>query len=127
MSALEAEDQIGMLCPELRRALLAGRQAADVLEAEPHDVSHGYDDDEVAAQYAAVDRLVEAFRTLDRQLTKPPAATRTEAVCDECGDEVVFDAWVTASGEIHSQYDENLCLGCGFSVGGRFKEVEVEQ
>lgn len=50
---------------------------------------------------------------------------RRMAVCDECGSEVVFDAWVTAGGEIHSQYDENLCLGCGGSVGSGFTEKEV--
>lgn len=49
-------------------ALAAGRQAADVLEAVPADLDAGYSDDEVAAQYAAADRLVAAFRQLDRAL-----------------------------------------------------------
>ena len=57
-----------MLCAEIAQALLAGRQAADILEAAPADETHGYDPDEVAAQYAAVDRLVAAFRALDREL-----------------------------------------------------------
>lgn len=100
----------------IRQALTRGRQACDVLEAGPADESHGYDQDEVAGQYAACDRLVEVFRTLDRLLSKP--VDRTYAECDTCGEEVVFDAWVYADGSVHAMYDENLCLGCDGPVHG---------
>lgn len=103
-------------------ALQAGRLAADILEALPADEAHGYSPDEEAAQFTAVDRLVAAFRHLDRALSPKP---RIEARCNACGEEVVFDAWVTASGEIHSQYDENLCLGCDGRVGSEYTEVEA--
>lgn len=49
----------------MNEALEAGRAAAAILEAEPADLEHGYTDDEMAAQYAAADRLVFAFRQLD--------------------------------------------------------------
>lgn len=36
------------------------------------------------------------------------------ARCLECGDgEVVFDAWVTYSGEVAGTFDESLCNDCG--------------
>lgn len=53
----------------INKALVAGAQAADILEAEPKDLAGGYDSDEVAQQFAAADRLVEAFRTLHKELT----------------------------------------------------------
>lgn len=57
---------------DVEYALAKGRRAVEILQAEPHDLDHGYDKDEVAEQYAAVDRLVEAFRVLDRHLTELP-------------------------------------------------------
>lgn len=45
----------------LDAAFAIGRQAVAVLEALPLDPEHGYSDDEVAAQYAATDRLAAAF------------------------------------------------------------------
>jgi hypothetical protein len=116
-----------MLCPELAQALLAGRQAADILEAMPADEEHGYSRAEEAQQFAAVDRLVEAFRRLDKELTGQPVVARKYARCNACGDEVVFDAWVTVGGEVHSVYDESYCVGCEGSVGSRYTEVEVEE
>ena len=50
---------------EIESALEAGRRAAAILEAPPDDPEAGYTDDEVAAQYAATDRLVAAFRRLE--------------------------------------------------------------
>lgn len=49
----------------LDRALAAGRLAITILEAPPADPVAGYTDDEVAAHYAATDRLIAAFRQLD--------------------------------------------------------------
>lgn len=54
----------------IQDALVAGRQAADILEALPLDETLGYSPDEEAAQFAAVDRLVAAFRSLDREGAK---------------------------------------------------------
>lgn len=53
---------------KLEEVLARGRQAADILEAAPLDPDHGYTPDELAAQYAAADRLVKAFRELDGEL-----------------------------------------------------------
>ena len=47
--------------------LAAGRLAARLLEATPLD-GHGYSEDEIAAQYAAVDRLLAAFRWLEKEV-----------------------------------------------------------
>ncbi len=58
----------GMLCSGITDALTAGGQAADILEALPADEAHGYTADEEAAQFAAVDRLVAAYRRLAREL-----------------------------------------------------------
>lgn len=49
--------------------LTAGRLAAQLLEAPPLD-EYGYSDDEIAAQYAAVDRLLAAFRWLDQEIAQ---------------------------------------------------------
>lgn len=46
-------------------ALASGRAAAIILEAPPLDLNHGYTPDEIAAQYAATDRLLAAFRQLE--------------------------------------------------------------
>lgn len=59
-----------MLGTEIKEALTAGRQAVAILEAEPEDLEGGYDSDEIAQQFAAADRLVAAFRALDRELTR---------------------------------------------------------
>lgn len=112
-----------MLCEAIAEALIAGRQAVRILEAEPEDLAYGYTRDEESAQFAAVDRLVDVFKRLDAELAPKP---RRYAECNECGEEVVFDAWVTAGGEIHSQYDENLCLGCEGRVGSNYTEREVQ-
>lgn len=42
-----------------------GRRAAAILEAPPLDMTVGYTPDEIAAQYAATDRLLAAFRELE--------------------------------------------------------------
>lgn len=52
----------------VRRALAEGWQAVQILEAPPLDEGHGYTPDEEAHQYAAVDRLVAAFKTLHSSL-----------------------------------------------------------
>lgn len=53
----------------VERALVAGRQAAAILEALPADLGNGYSDDEIAAHYAATERLLVAFRRLDAAVT----------------------------------------------------------
>lgn len=105
-------------------ALQAGRQAADILEALPADEAHGYSPDEEAAQFSAVDRLVAAFRLIDQTLTHTPPVKRKQAKCRTCGDDVVFDAWVTADGEVYAVYDANFCVGCEGSVGYDYEEAE---
>lgn len=52
---------------DVRKALAEGWQAVQILEAPPLDES-GYTRDEEAHQYAAVDRLVAAFKTLHSSL-----------------------------------------------------------
>lgn len=52
--------------------MLAMRLCAAIIEREPADPG-GYTADELAAQYAAVDRLVAAFRVLDAELGHPGA------------------------------------------------------
>jgi len=52
----------------MNAALRSARQAATILEAPPHDPVAGYSDDEIAAQYAATDRLLTAFRQLDAEI-----------------------------------------------------------
>jgi len=53
----------------LDEALTVGRLAAAIISAEPDDLYRGYTPDEIAAQYAATDRLVQAFRYLDHTVT----------------------------------------------------------
>lgn len=48
----------------LDKALATGLQAVAILEAPPADPVGGYDSDEIAAHYAATDRLIAAFRQL---------------------------------------------------------------
>ena len=50
----------------LTDTLRLGRRAAAILEAPPLDPDTGYTDDEIAAQYAATDRLLAAFRRLEQ-------------------------------------------------------------
>lgn len=113
----------------IRKAVFTGLQAIDVLEALPEDDEYGYDKHEEMAQYAAVDRLIEAFKLMVSESALPPSQekkTRLVARCNKCGEEVVFDAWIYADGSVHSQYDENLCLGCESGVGSRFTEAMEE-
>jgi hypothetical protein len=62
-----------LLCPPghtpVDAALIAGRRAAEILEALPTD-ERGYTDDEIAAHYAATDRLLAAFRALEKELAR---------------------------------------------------------
>ena len=51
--------------PTLESALKLGRHATSILEAPPADLAAGYTDDEIAAQYAAVDQLVSAFHQIE--------------------------------------------------------------
>ncbi|HME74086.1 MAG TPA: hypothetical protein VKI00_00035 [Mycobacterium sp.] len=53
----------------VKAAMAVMRDAVATLEAQPADLDAGYTEDEVAAQYAATDRIVEAFHLLDRLLT----------------------------------------------------------
>lgn len=53
---------------QLEQARATGREASEVLKALPADLDTGYSDDEVAAQYAATNRLLAAFRELDLAL-----------------------------------------------------------
>jgi hypothetical protein len=46
------------------------RLSAAIITSEPADLCRGYSTAETAEQYAAVDRLVDAFRVLDRLLTR---------------------------------------------------------
>lgn len=48
----------------IQQALAEGLGAVQILEAPPLDEAHGYTRDEEAHQYAAVDRLVAAFKEL---------------------------------------------------------------
>lgn len=62
--------------------------------------------------------LKNAFGTDDAQRTwaveevfgddKPEAWAK----CNECGGEVVFDSWAHLNTDIHSSFDENICLNC---------------
>jgi hypothetical protein len=54
-------------------ALAVMRLSAGILAREPGDTRRGYNPDELAAQYAATDRMVEAFRVLDRLLGRHPS------------------------------------------------------
>ena len=51
-------------------ALTAMRLCAAALEAQPADLFRGYTEDETVVQYAAAERMVQTFRTLDRLLTE---------------------------------------------------------
>ncbi len=51
-------------------AAASGRRAIDALEAPPADPVGGYTEDEIAAHYAAVDRLVWAFKALDAEVSR---------------------------------------------------------
>ena len=53
-------------------ALAVMRLSAAILAREPDD-EHGYSREELAAQYAATDRMVQAFRVLDRLLGHHPS------------------------------------------------------
>lgn len=55
--------------PSIQEALARGRRAAEILESTPID-GHGFTDDEVAAQYAATDRLLAVFRQLEEAIEK---------------------------------------------------------
>ncbi|WUT94738.1 hypothetical protein SUAREZ_90 [Mycobacterium phage Suarez] len=57
--------------PDLADALTRGRQALRILEAPPADLQEGYTPDELAGQYAAIDRLVAAFREVDAAIGQP--------------------------------------------------------
>jgi hypothetical protein len=52
------------------QALAVMRLSVAIITSEPADLFRGYSSDETAEQYAAVDRMVEAFRVLDRLLTR---------------------------------------------------------
>jgi hypothetical protein len=52
------------------QALAVMRLSAAIITSEPADLCRGYSTAETAEQYAAVDRLVDAFRVLDRLLTR---------------------------------------------------------
>jgi hypothetical protein len=54
--------------------MLAMRLCAAIIEREPA-APGGYTPDELAAQFAAVDRLVAAFRVLDAKLGHPAGAS----------------------------------------------------
>lgn len=54
----------------VKDALAAGRLAVSILEAPPLDEAHGYTHDEEAHQFAAVDRLVAAFKALDGAISE---------------------------------------------------------
>ena len=67
-----------LLGPPRRRVsidapMLAMRLCAAIIEREPA-VPGGYTPDELAAQFAAVDRMVAAFHVLDAKLGHPGAA-----------------------------------------------------
>lgn len=49
-------------------AFSVGRQACGVLGAAPLNEFGGYTEDEIAAQYAATDRLITAFQEIDAGL-----------------------------------------------------------
>jgi hypothetical protein len=53
----------------VRMAMAIGRRCANILAAPPANGFH-FSDDELAAHYAATDRMIEAFRVLDRLLTE---------------------------------------------------------
>lgn len=53
----------------LEQALAVMRLSAAIIASDPDDLFRGYSAAETAEQYAAVDRLVEAFGVLDRLLT----------------------------------------------------------
>lgn len=53
----------------IAQALAVMRLSAAIITSEPADLCRGYSAPETAEQYAAVDRMVEAFRVLDRLLT----------------------------------------------------------
>jgi hypothetical protein len=38
------------------------------------------------------------------------------AVCDECGQEVWFDAYVTLGGEVVNIFDDAYCPGCSEEI-----------
>lgn len=42
---------------------------------------------------------------------------RQWARCNTCGSEVLFDAWVSYSGEVESVFDHNFCVECDGEVG----------
>jgi hypothetical protein len=52
------------------QALAVMRLSAAIITSEPADLCRGYSTVETAEQYAAVDRMVDAFRVLDRLLTR---------------------------------------------------------
>ena len=51
-------------------AAAEGRRACELLESPPNDPVGGYTEDEIAAHYAAVDRLVWAFKALDAEVSR---------------------------------------------------------
>lgn len=51
-------------------AAASGRRAYELLESPPNDPVGGYTEDEIAAHYAAVDRLVWAFKALDAEVSR---------------------------------------------------------
>ena len=68
------------MTPAMSAALKVGRQAVAVLAALPLG-EVGYTEDEVAAQYAATDRLIAAFQRIDTELggtQSDPLPTKTE-------------------------------------------------
>lgn len=56
-------------------ALIKGRAAVRIIAAEPEDPDEGFSMAEVAAGMAATDRLVEAFKVIDKLLSGSTAFT----------------------------------------------------
>lgn len=52
------------------QALAVMRLSAAIITSEPADLFRGYSAAETTEQYAATDRMVEAFRVLDRLLSR---------------------------------------------------------
>lgn len=51
--------------------------------------------------------------------------TELRALCDECGEEVMFDAFVYANGEIANVFDNAFCPECDTDIKYRYTTKEV--
>jgi formylmethanofuran dehydrogenase subunit E len=54
------------------------------------------------------------------------AVKETVALCDHCGEEVMFDAYVYANGEIANVFENAYCPGCETDIKYSYTTMEQE-